>query len=111
VIIPIFFSLASIVGSLFLPRWLCTGATVVLLEKFDEEIYFQSFEKYKINVLPVFPTFGHKLIKGELANKLNLSSVKMMNSGAAAFPANVSEAILKKYNLIFHECMCFSKKI
>ncbi len=109
VIIPIFFTFGEIAGSLFMPRWLCLGSIVIILEKFDEELYFQSVEKYRINVLPIFPSFGHKLIKGELADKYDLSSVKMMNTGAVAFPANVAEAIVKKYKVIFRERMSYLK--
>jgi acyl-coenzyme A synthetase/AMP-(fatty) acid ligase len=86
----------------YLPFWISYGATVILLVKFDEELYFQSVEKYKINLLPVFPTWGRKLIEGELALKYDLSSVKMITT-LTTFDAKVSKAIVEKYNVIFQE--------
>jgi acyl-coenzyme A synthetase/AMP-(fatty) acid ligase len=71
------YSSGHIISSLYLPYWISYGATVVLLIKFDEELYFQSVEKYKINLLPTFATLGRKLVEGELAQKYDLSSVKM----------------------------------
>jgi acyl-CoA synthetase (AMP-forming)/AMP-acid ligase II len=94
-----------ITSSLYPPLWISYGATVVLLVKFDEELYFQSVEKYKINLLPIFSAMGRKLVEGELAEKYDLSSVKMMVTGAAPFDAMVSKAIVEKYNVIFRERM------
>ncbi len=91
-------------NSLFLPLWFCNGATVIIFEKYEEELLLQSVEKYRINLMLIFPAMGHKLIKGELADKYDLSSVKMMITGGAAFPRNVSEDIVKKYNILFREC-------
>ncbi len=92
-------------SSLYLPLWISTGATVVLLVKFSEESYFQAVEKYKINLLPAYPAMGSKLVEGELAQKYDLSSVKMIITGAAPFDAKTSTAIVEKYNVIFRERM------
>ncbi len=51
-----------ITSSLYPLLWISYGATVVLLGKFDEELYFQSVEKYKINLLPTYPALGYKLM-------------------------------------------------
>jgi hypothetical protein len=40
-------------------------ATIVLLEKYNDELLLKSVEKYRINYMPLFPAIGHKLIKGE----------------------------------------------
>jgi fatty-acyl-CoA synthase len=90
-----------------LPSSIGSGATIIIYEKFDEELLLQSVEKYRVNVLPLFPAVGHKLIKGKLVDKYDLSSVKVMFTGGAAFPGNVAKEIVKKYNVIFREGMKF----
>ncbi len=60
----------NISSSLLLPLWISSGATVVLLGKFEEELYFQTIEKYKINFLPTFIAPSLKLVAGELAEKM-----------------------------------------
>ncbi len=92
-------------GLLFLPVWIGSGATVVVLERYEEELWFQSVEKYKINFLTVFPANGHKLIRGKLSEKYDFSSLKLIFTGAAPFPGNVAEEIVKKYKVIFRERM------
>jgi len=87
----------------YLPIWISSGATVILLVKLDEELCFQSIEKYKINLLPTYPAMGRKLVRGELADKYDLSSIKMIITGEAAFDGKVFEAIVKKYNVLFRE--------
>ncbi len=104
-IVSLIFPLGHMGGSLFFPLWFCYGATVIIFEKYDEQLLLQSVQKYRINLMMIFPAMGHKLIKGELADKYDLSSVKMMITGGAAFPRNVSEDIVKKYNVLFRECM------
>jgi acyl-coenzyme A synthetase/AMP-(fatty) acid ligase len=99
------FTAGHICSTLYLPFWISTGAKVVLLVKYSEELYLQSVEKYKINLLPTYPALGRKLVEGELAEKYDLSSVKMVIIGGASFDAKVSKAIVEKYNVIFRERM------
>jgi len=91
-------------GSMYLPILLYSGATAIVYGRYDEELILQSIEKYRINYLTIFSAFGRKLIEGELADKYDLSSVKIMTTGGAAFPGNVAKTIIEKYNVIFEEC-------
>jgi acyl-coenzyme A synthetase/AMP-(fatty) acid ligase len=93
-----------------LPSNIGSGATLIIYEKFDEELLLQSIEKYGVNALPLFPAIGLKLIKGELADKYDMSSVKVIITGGAAFPGNVAKEIVKKYDVIFREDMEFRAK-
>jgi hypothetical protein len=34
--------------------WFSSGVTIVMLEKYEEELWFESVEKYRINLLPIF---------------------------------------------------------
>jgi acyl-coenzyme A synthetase/AMP-(fatty) acid ligase len=99
------FTAGHICSTLYLPFWISTGAKVVLLVKYSEELYLQSVEKYRINLLPTYPALGRKLVEGELAKKYDLSSVKMVILPGAPFDAKTSTAIVEKYNVIFRECM------
>jgi acyl-CoA synthetase (AMP-forming)/AMP-acid ligase II len=80
---------------------LSTGALIVVYKELDLKFLLESVEKYKITFLPINPSFGDKLIKGDLVDKYDLSSIKVMLTGGAAFPANVAKAIVDKYNIIF----------
>ncbi len=103
VIIPIISSFGEIGAHLSLVNYLCSGATLVLYEEYDDELLLQSVERYRINVLALFPAIGEKLIKGKLSNKYDLSSVRMMFTETVAFPPNVAKELVKKYKVIFRE--------
>ncbi len=103
VIIPIISSFGEIGAHLSLANYLCSGATLVLYEEYDDELLLQSVEKYRINVLVLFPAIGQKLIEGKLSNKYDLSSVRMMFTETVAFPPNVAKELVKKYKAIFRE--------
>ncbi len=103
VIIPIISSFGEIGAHLSLANYLCSGATLVLYEEYDDELLLQSVEKYRINVLVLFPAIGQKLIERKLSNKYDLSSVRMMFIETVAFPPNVAKELVKKYKAIFRE--------
>ncbi len=90
-----------IASSRFLLFWISSGATVVFLEKFDEDLYFYSIEKYSMNLLTLPTLLGQKLVSEDFADKYDFSSLKMIITGGTAFGENISKAIVKKYNVIF----------
>ncbi len=89
--------------------WFSSGVTIVMLEKYEEELWFESVEKYKINLLPIFPAMGYKLVNEEFVGKYDFSSVKLMLTGGSAFPGHIAEEIVKKYKVIFREGMQYMK--
>jgi len=93
-------------GALTLPTWVSEGHTLVIFESLDEEVIVQSVEKYKINLLALFPAFGHRLLYGDLKDKYDLSSLKFMTTGGSKFPENVAKGLIKKYNIKFREGLC-----
>ncbi len=97
VVIPLISSFGEIGAHLSLANYLCSGATLVLYEEYDDELLSQSVKKYRINVLVLFAAIGQKLIKGKLSNKYDLSSVRMMFTETIAFPPNVAKELVKKY--------------
>jgi len=94
-------------GSVFLPCLVISGAVLVLFGEYNEELVLKSVEKYRINSMPLFPAFGRKLIEGELVDKYDLSSLKLIFTGGAAFPGNFAKAIIEKYKVIFTEGIKF----
>jgi acyl-CoA synthetase (AMP-forming)/AMP-acid ligase II len=90
-------------GAISLPNWISAGHTLVIYEEFDEEVIVQSVQKYGINLLPLFPSFGHRLLDGDLKDKYDLSSVVMMTTGGSKFPESVAKRLIEKYNVIFRE--------
>ncbi len=56
-------------GNIALAGWVSAGNVVFLYEEINEELILESVEKYKINVLPIFTAFGHRLIDGDLKAK------------------------------------------
>jgi acyl-coenzyme A synthetase/AMP-(fatty) acid ligase len=93
-------------GTITLPAWVSEGHTLVIYESLDEEVIVQSVEKYKIDILPLFPAFGHRLLDGDLKDKYDLSSLKFMTTGGSKFPENVAKGLIKKYNIKFCEGLC-----
>ena len=102
-VVVLILPLGHIGGSYMIPAHVLGGTTVVLLGDFDEELLLKSIEKYRIDRLPVFPNIGRRFIEGHLVDKYDLSSVKIVSTGGAAFPGNISKAIVDKYGVQFRE--------
>ncbi len=94
-------------GNASLPGWVYKGNTLFLYEEINEELILESVEKYKINVLPIFTAFGHRLIDGDLKDKYNISSVKMMTTTGSRFPPKLAHNLIDKYKIIFREGLNF----
>jgi len=90
-------------GSVSLLWWISLGATLVLSGEYNEDFILKSVEKYRITFLPLFPNFAHKLIEGELVDKYDLSSVKLISTGGAPVPEYVVREIFNKYNIQFRQ--------
>ncbi|CAG2181425.1 unnamed protein product, partial [Oppiella nova] len=97
------YPMGHISGSSILPLQLCLGVKLIIYSDFTVDLLFRSIEKYRITFLPTFPSFGRKLIEGDLCHKYDLSSLKGVNTGGAAFPANIALAIIDRYHVQFRE--------
>jgi acyl-CoA synthetase (AMP-forming)/AMP-acid ligase II len=106
-VVPLYYPFGHISGTLFTPMWISRGTTVIVHNKADEETILASIEKYKVTLLPLFQSFGYKLIEGPLVNRYDLSSVKIMVHGGTYFPGNIAKAIIDKYKVRFIECKYF----
>ncbi|CAG2117093.1 unnamed protein product [Medioppia subpectinata] len=97
------FPCGHISGTVMIPMQVLNGVHLILFAEFTEESLMRGIEKYKINVLPAFPSMGRRLIEGDLVGKYDISSLKGMSTGGAAFPGNIAKEIIKKYGIRFRE--------
>jgi len=62
---------------------LCNGATIVTMPRFDFEEFLATVQKYRITNLPIVPPIVLALVKSPLVDQYDLSSVRLVFSGAA----------------------------
>ena len=70
---------------------LANGATIVTMPRFDFEEFLATIQKYRITNLPIVPPLVLALLKSPLVSGYDLSSVRMIFSGAA--PLGEAQAI------------------
>ncbi|MDZ4877346.1 MAG: Long-chain-fatty-acid--CoA ligase [Chroococcidiopsis cubana SAG 39.79] len=68
---------------IFLNYSLYCGATVVVMPQFDLETFLRLVQKYKITRAPLVPPIVLALAKQPIVDKYDLSSLKIITSGAA----------------------------
>jgi long-chain acyl-CoA synthetase len=82
-----------------------TGATVVIMEKFEPEPYLALVEKYRVTHSQLVPTMFSRLLKlPEAACRgHDLSSLETVVHAAAPCPVQVKEQMIKWWGPIIHE--------
>ncbi|XP_025157251.1 4-coumarate--CoA ligase 1 [Harpegnathos saltator] len=78
---------------------LITGNTSIIFSHFDEELFLQCIEKYRIENLILVPPLMVFLAKHPLVDKYDLSSVKVIACGAAPLSEEIYEAVTKRLNV------------
>lgn len=73
-------------------------AKIVLLEKFEERKFLQTIQDYRCNVLFIVPPLMVFLSKNELVDKFDLSSLRMVLSGAAPLSKEVEDRVRSRLN-------------
>ena len=74
------------------------GDQVVVLPKFDIQLFLQSIARFKINTLYIVPPIIIAMVKNEqLLSKYDLSSVRAIFSGAAPLGREIAESLQKRY--------------
>jgi 4-coumarate--CoA ligase len=74
---------SGLVAVLHCSAW--DGLQAVILERFVMQDFLEAIQKYKTTFAFVVPPIILALAKNPLVDKYNLSSMKMMNSGAAPY--------------------------
>ncbi|KAK6362869.1 hypothetical protein TWF730_000322 [Orbilia blumenaviensis] len=75
------------------------GVKLVIMERFDLEKFCQLVEQYKVTFAYVVPPVVLGLAKHPIVSKYNLSSIRMMNSGAAPLTSEIQDAVFDRLKL------------
>jgi len=67
------------------------GATIVTMPRFDLEQFLQFIEKYRVTLSHIVPPLVLKLAKDPIVDNYDLSSLRMIFSGAAPLSAELSD--------------------
>jgi len=81
------------------------GATIIIMERFNEEAALQYIEKYKVTVGQWVPTHFVRMLKlpAEVRAKYDVSSLKAVFHAAAPCPVPVKEQMIAWWGPIVHE--------
>jgi acyl-CoA synthetase (AMP-forming)/AMP-acid ligase II len=72
------------------------GATIVIMPRFDLEQFLELIQKYRVTLSHIVPPIVLKLAKDPLVDKYDLSSLKMIFSGAAPLGADLSRECMQR---------------
>uniref|UniRef100_A0A0D9X5S3 4-coumarate--CoA ligase n=1 Tax=Leersia perrieri TaxID=77586 RepID=A0A0D9X5S3_9ORYZ len=72
------------------------GAAIVVMKKFDLGEMMDLVERYRITIAPLVPPIVVAVAKSEVAGRRDLSSVRMVLSGAAPMGKDIEEAFMAK---------------
>ncbi|RZC37046.1 luciferin 4-monooxygenase-like [Asbolus verrucosus] len=73
---------------------------IIVLNKFEENLFLKTIEQYKITSLPLVPPLAVFLAKSPLINKYDLSSVVEANCGAAPLGKETEELVKRSFVLV-----------
>ena len=91
-----FFHIYGLVVILF--SSLCTGAKLVILPKFDPELFLSAIEKNKVSTAHLVPPLVLFLAKHPLVDKYDISSLTDIFSGAAPLGGDLVQAARERLN-------------
>ncbi|KAJ6118595.1 AMP-dependent synthetase/ligase [Penicillium samsonianum] len=86
--------------NLFICQSLMWGTTVVIMPKFDLDLYLSCIQKYRPDELAVVPPIALMLVKDPRVSKYDLSSVRRIMSAAAPLTIELSSALEAKFKEI-----------
>src|SRR5713101_279295 len=72
------------------------GATIVMMPRFDLEQFLGWIEKYRVTLSHIVPPIVLQLAKNPIVEKYDLSSLKMVFSGAAPLGADLSRECMQR---------------
>ncbi|XP_033216843.1 4-coumarate--CoA ligase 1-like [Belonocnema kinseyi] len=78
---------------------LAEGRKLIVLSKFEERVFLETVEKYRIEILLLVPSVLVFLAKSPIVNEYDLSCVKKIISGAAPLSKEIEEIVTKKMKL------------
>ena len=75
---------------------LATGGTLVTMPRFDFQDFLATVQKYKLTVLPLVPPVVLGMVKSPAVAQFDLSSVRLVFSGAAPLGAEIARELSQK---------------
>ncbi len=75
---------------------LCQGATIVSMPRFDFQEFLAAVQKYRITILPLVPPIVLGMVKNPAVAQFDLSSVRLVFSGAAPLSEDLARELGKK---------------
>jgi len=77
---------------------LCNGGTILVMPRFEMQEFLAAVTKYRVSVLPLVPPIVLGLVKHPLAAHADLSSVRLVFSGAAPLGEDIARELSRKLN-------------
>nr|AID56317.1 4-coumarate coenzyme A ligase 4 [Eriobotrya japonica] len=93
VTLPLF----HVYGFFVVVRAVATGETLVLMERFEFETMLRAVERHKISYMPASPPLIVALAKSELAQKYDLSSLRLLGCGGAPLSKEVVDRFCERF--------------
>ncbi|KAL8464223.1 hypothetical protein ACS0TY_033943 [Phlomoides rotata] len=89
--------LFHVFGFFMLFRAAAMGESLVLMGKFDFVKMLEAVERYKVTSMPVAPPIISAMIKSDLVDKYDLSSLQVLGSGGAPLGKEVADRFRAKF--------------
>ncbi|OJA12472.1 hypothetical protein AZE42_12000, partial [Rhizopogon vesiculosus] len=92
-VVPLYHSLGFHIASFNFIK----PTTIVILPKWNIDVFFDSIPKYHITTLMLVPSLIHQIVHHPRSQTADLSSVKTIGSAAAHLPPQLSEQLLARF--------------
>ncbi|XP_050235253.1 4-coumarate:CoA ligase 1-like [Mercurialis annua] len=73
------------------------GGAILIMPKFDINLLLQLIEKYKVSVAPIVPPIVLAIAKSPETDNYDLSSIRMLKSGAAPLGKELEDTVRAKF--------------
>ncbi|KAH6829238.1 4-coumarate:CoA ligase 2 [Perilla frutescens var. hirtella] len=73
------------------------GAAILIMQKFDIVPFLELMQRYKVTIGPFVPPIVLAIVKSPLVGKYDISSVRMVMSGAAPLGKELEDAVRAKF--------------
>ena len=102
-----FFHIYGLTGLVHQPLY--RGIELVVMQAFNLEVFLKAIQDYKITFIYVAPPVVVRLARDPSVAKYDLSSVKMITSGAAPLTQELVDTVKKKHNIKINQAYGLSE--
>ncbi|KAG2033460.1 hypothetical protein BDR03DRAFT_1014312 [Suillus americanus] len=93
-VLPVYHSFSLFVTSFFN---FIQPSTIVMLPKWNIDLFFDSVPKYRITTLSLVPSLIHQLVHHPRFKTTDMSSVRSIGSGAAHLPSQLADELCTRF--------------